>query len=101
MSYLRNIHGIAALRFLPFSANCYPESISCQDRGRGCVLSGDRLATITKLDFPENFGGETTIRTSSRLPDLSARGMSSWVPCRPHWRRSANSMECSKLSRRQ
>jgi len=40
VSYLRDIHGIASLRFLPFSANCYPESISCQDRGCGCVLSG-------------------------------------------------------------
>ena len=47
MSYFRVIHGIAALRTpaLPpvaWSANCYPESSSCQDWGLGCVFRGDR-----------------------------------------------------------
>ena len=88
MSSLRDIHGIAALRFLLFSANCYPESIFCQDRGRGCVLSGDRLGTITDWISRMISSGETTIRTLSRLPGPSARGMSGWVACCPHWRRS-------------
>jgi hypothetical protein len=47
VSYFRVIHGIAALRIpaLPpvaWSANCYPESSSCQDWGLGCVFRGDR-----------------------------------------------------------
>ena len=44
MSYFRDIHGIAALRIpaLPpvaWSANCYPESSSCQDWGNSGAFS--------------------------------------------------------------
>ena len=92
VSYFRDIHGIA-LRFpaLPpvaWSANCYPESICCQDRGLGCVCSGEGLVKIPNW-ISGLISGE---KRRSELPrgywTPSARGLSGWVPCGAHSRRS-------------
>src|SRR5215831_16985296 len=52
---LRDIHGIAALRFLSFNANCYPESTSCQDGAR-VRLERRPPGYNYQLDFPDDFG---------------------------------------------